>query len=114
MKRLVGIWKYIDGFSDVEFKITLKNGTFVVSGVDKYDNEIPEIYGISWRERRMTLSFSAHWSSGRFTTYKFMPSPIQGRIGVTYTYTDHEVWEAVKSNSKSNGRGKNPRRSPKR
>jgi hypothetical protein len=94
MKRLCGSWKSCDGFSDIEFTIEMKGNTLTVSGTDREDGEVAEIHGLVWDETTLVLSFSAYWrSSGRFTKYRFMPSPVRGRAEVTFTYTAQELWE---------------------
>ncbi len=94
MRRFVGTWRCADGFSEVEFTVKLKGGAFVVSGIDGYDREAPEIYDVSWNAKTSALRFSTYWSStGRFMKYTFTPSIVNRRIEVTYTYTAQELWE---------------------
>jgi len=92
-KRLAGTWKCCDGFSDVRITVRLKAGHFTVSVLDMYDGEKPEVYDIAWNEKQLELSFAVHWSSGRFVKYRFTPSLIEGRLDLTYSYVDQEVWE---------------------
>ena len=92
-KRLVGTWRCCDHFSDVVVKIGLRAGKFNVFVLDKYDGEKPEVYNVAWNEKQLELSFAAHWSSGRFVRYRFMPSLVAGRLELTFTYTDQELWE---------------------
>ena len=92
-KRLTGSWKCCDGFSDVVITIKVKAGKFFVSALDKYDGEEPEIYNITWSEKQFELSFAVHWSSGRFIKYRFMPSVVEGRLELTYSYFGQELWE---------------------
>lgn len=94
MKPLVGTWRCADGFSDVEYSIKLRAGVFTVSGVDRDDGEVPEIYDVAWNSKKRFLGFAAHWSStGRFTKYEFRPSLVNERVAVTYTYSAQELWE---------------------
>jgi hypothetical protein len=92
-RRLVGSWKCCDGFSDVVITVKLKADKFLVSVIDKYDGEEPGVYDIAWNEKQLELSFSIHWSSGRFIKYRFMPSVVNGRLELTYSYTGQELWE---------------------
>ena len=94
-KRVVGAWKCCDHFSDVVIKIGLRAGKFKVVVLDKYDDEKPEVYDIAWNEKQVELNFAVHWSSGRFIRYRFMPSVALGRLELTYSYTDQELWERV-------------------
>jgi hypothetical protein len=93
---LIGTWKCCDGFSDVQFTISTRSGLLAVDGTDTHDGEKAEIHDVVWLPDQSTLQFSAHWpSTGRFTKYRFQPSPSEGRVGVTYTYTAQEIWEKV-------------------
>jgi uncharacterized protein with WD repeat len=92
---LAGTWKCGDGFSDIEITVAFLTDKPTVSILDKYDGEIPEIFEVKWEPERSVLSFSTHWSTGRLVKYQFTPSPKLGRVGVTFSYTDHEVWERV-------------------
>lgn len=60
-KRYVGTWKYCDGFSDVEFTIKMRGPNPVVTALDRFDGEKPEIYDVAWDERQNVLSFAVHW-----------------------------------------------------
>jgi hypothetical protein len=92
-KRLTGSWKCCDGFSDVAITVRVRTGKFVVSIVDKYDGEKPEVHDIAWNEKQLELGFSVHWSSGRFIKYRFMPSVVADRLELTYSYIGQELWE---------------------
>ncbi len=89
---LVGTWKCGDGFSDVEISVDFKEDTPTVSVIDKYDDEVPKIFEVLWDAEKGQLNFGTLWSTGRFVQYTFMSSPIDGRAGVTFTYTDQELW----------------------
>jgi len=92
-KRLVGTWKCCDGFSDVAIKIAVRAGKFYVTVLDEYDDEKPDVYDVNWNEKQLELSFAVHWSSGRFIRYRFVPSVVAGRLELTFSYTDQELWE---------------------
>ena len=95
-KRYVGIWKCCDGFSDTEFTIRMRGAKPVVTVLDRADGEKPEIYDIAWDEDQHALSFAVHWSSGRFIKYRLTPSPVLGRVEVTYNLIAQELWELVR------------------
>jgi len=92
-KRLAGSWKCCDGFSDVVITIKVRADNFNVSALDEYDGEEPEVYDIAWNEKQLELSFAIHWSSGRFIKYRFMPSVVEGRLELTYSFVGQELWE---------------------
>jgi hypothetical protein len=93
---LLGTWKCCDGFSDVQFTISAEGGSLAVTGIDTHDGEKAEIHNVTWLPEEGALQFAAHWpSTGRFTKYAFRQSPVEGRAGVTYTYTAQEIWEKV-------------------
>ena len=94
---LVGTWKCCDGFSDIEIRIDFLDGKPDVSVSDKFDGEIPEVSDIRWNQEQDRLSFSTFWSSGRVVKYQFMPSPKNGRAGVTFSYVDQEIWEKIEN-----------------
>ena len=96
-KRYVGTWKCCDGFSDTEFTIKVHRAKPVVTVLDRSDGEKPEIYDVAWDEGHHTLSFAVHWSSGRFIKYRLSPSPVLGRVEVTYNVIAQELWELVRS-----------------
>ena len=94
--RFVGNWKCCDGFSDITFNIAASEGSFVVSVTDPDSSLNPEIFGTVYKPASRTLECSVHWAStGRFTKYSLIPSPVTGRVDVTFTYTATELWERV-------------------
>ena len=92
LNPLVGTWKCGDGFSDVEISVQFKGDIPSVSVVDKYDDEAPQVFEVLWDAEKGILSFGTLLSTGRFVKYSFMSSPIVGRAGVTFSYTDQELW----------------------
>lgn len=92
LNPLAGTWKCGDGFSDVEINVEFKGDAPSVSVIDKYDDEVPQIFELLWDAEKSLLSFGTLWSTGRFVKYSFMPSPIDGRAAVTFSYTDQELW----------------------
>jgi hypothetical protein len=94
--RFVGNWKCCDGFSDITFHVTASEGSFVVSVTDPDSAIKPEVFSTVYKPASRTLEFSVHWAStGRFTKYSLIPSPVTGRVEVTFTYTATELWERV-------------------
>ena len=91
--RLAGTWKHCDGFSDVEFAFSVRDGDITVSVVDTSDGETPEIYDVQWSERDLVLCFAAHWAHGRFVKYRIAVGPNADRVQATITSTHQEVWE---------------------
>jgi hypothetical protein len=91
--RIVGIWKHVDGFSDVEFTFSLDDGQLSVSVVDTADGETPEIYDVRWNESQLEISFAALWSSGRLVKYRASVGPNKDRLQATITSTWQELWE---------------------
>jgi hypothetical protein len=95
-RRFVGNWKCCDGFSDIIFHVAASESSFVVSVTDPDTPLNPEVFGIIYKPASRTLEFSVHWAStGRFTKYTLIPSPVTGRVEVTFTYTATELWERV-------------------
>lgn len=93
---LLGTWRCCDGFSDVEYTVTVNDGTLTVVGTDKHDGESAEIRDVVWSTHKNELHFSAYWpSSGRFVKYRLQPSVAPDRADVTYTYTAQETWERI-------------------
>jgi hypothetical protein len=94
--RFVGNWKCCDGFSEIIFRVAISDGSFVVSVVDPDNSSNPEVFGTTYKSASRTLEFSVHWTStGRFTKYSLIPSPVSSRVEVTFTYTATELWERV-------------------
>lgn len=48
--RIVGTWKHCDGFSDLEFTFSLRDGTVHVSVLDTDDGGQPEVMAVEWTE----------------------------------------------------------------
>lgn len=93
--RIVGTWMHRDGFSEVEFMFSIKDGSVVVAVVDKFDGETPDIYDVVWNEDQLTLRFSAHWGTGRFVKYRVAVGPDPDRAQATITSTYQELWERL-------------------
>lgn len=93
--RIIGTWKHRDGFSEVEFLISVKDGSVTVAVVDRFDGEAPEVYDVTWSESELTLKFSAHWGTGRFVKYSVAVGPDPDRAQVTMTSTYQELWERL-------------------
>jgi len=94
--RFVGSWKCCDGFSDITFRVAGMDGSFAVSVDDPDSESAPEVFGVLYQPAKRTLEFSVHWShTGRCVKYRLMPSPVAGRVDVTFTYTANELWERI-------------------
>jgi len=91
--RLAGTWKHCDGFSDVAFTFSIRDGAISVFAVDASDGETPEIYDVNWSEREFILRFVAHWNHGRLVKYQIAVGPNPDRIQATITSTRQELWE---------------------
>ena len=92
--RFIGSWKCCDGFSDITFHVSSMDGSFAVSVNDPDSDSAPEVFGVLYQPVKRTLEFSVHWShTGRCVKYRLVPSPITGRVHVTFTYTATELWE---------------------
>jgi hypothetical protein len=91
--RIVGTWKYRDGFSEVEFSFSTEGDGVAVTVVDKTDDETPEIYDVAWSEDELVLRFSVLWSTGRFAKYSVAVGPDPDRVQATITSTWQELWE---------------------
>lgn len=91
--RIAGRWKFRDGFSDIEFTITADGDDLGVDVVDTSDGERPEVFGVKWQEKDMSLLFAVHWSNGRFQKYQVAVGPDQDRVEATITSTIQEIWE---------------------
>lgn len=88
---LIGKWFNGDELaSDVEFEISGKPDSYLVSVRDAYDGEEADVFETAWDGE--VLSFAAHWSSsGRFVRYRLLLLSAN-RIDVTYTYTDSQLY----------------------
>lgn len=84
-----------DGFSDIEFSITVRGDELSVVVVDRSDGERPEVFGVHWQEQDLTLSFAVHWQSGRFQKYRVAVGPNQDRVEATITSTVQQLWERL-------------------
>lgn len=94
--RFVGSWKCCDGFSEIVFNVESVDGSFAVSVTDPDCDSTPEVFGTLYQPAKRTLEFSVHWShTGRCVKYRLIPSPVAGRVDVTFTYTAMELWERV-------------------
>ncbi len=76
----------------MEISVEFKGDIPRVSVIDKYDGEVPQLFEVLWDTEKGILTFGTLWSTGRFVKYSFMSSPIEGRAGVTFSYTDQELW----------------------
>jgi hypothetical protein len=94
--RFVGSWKCCDGFSEIVFRVENKSGSFTVSVDDPGSDSTPEVFGTLYQPAKRTLEFSVHWGdTGRCVKYRLIPSPVAGRVDVTFTYTATELWERL-------------------
>lgn len=91
--RIVGTWKHCDGFSDLEFTFSLRDGVVHVSVLDTDSGDRPEVLAVEWTENTLSLAFAVHWSTGRLSRYCFQVSPNENRGNVTVTTTYQELWE---------------------
>jgi hypothetical protein len=88
---LVGVWRPVDPFSDIEVRIARKGNRYVVSAVDTDDDQAAKVYDLSYDGE--SLHFSLYWSStGRFAKYQFRLVE-ENMMGVTFTYTSQEYWQ---------------------
>ena len=88
---LAGTWASADEhYSDVVFTIARSVDSYAVQVCDGFDGERADVYETACDGD--TLSFAAHRNStGRFARYRLLLLSAN-RIGVTYTYTDHELY----------------------
>jgi len=91
--RIAGRWKFRDGFSDIEFSITTQGDELGVVVVDTSDGERPEVFGVEWKEKDLSLSFAVHWANGRFQKYRVEIGPDMERVVATIATTVQELWE---------------------
>src|SRR5687768_984556 len=94
---LLGTWRSCDPCEEsVSYTISAEGGELVVSGIDSYDGERPEVLGVAWSQETGVLEFSAHWpSTGRLTKYRFQTPASGDRTEVSYTFTVQQIWERV-------------------
>lgn len=96
---LVGQWKSTDDFSSVSITIDASHGGFNVYAIDAHDNEVANVYDISFNGEQ--LNFNAHWTStGRLITYKFLLQSKKS-VSVTYSYTDLAKASTKRASSQS-------------
>lgn len=89
--RIVGVWKFCDGFSDVEYAISIENGVPAVRVIDTSDGESPEVMDVSWIEGQLQLCFAVHWNHGRLSRYRVSVGPRGDRVQATITSTHQEL-----------------------
>jgi len=75
---LVGSWETKEGYSSAIFTISVKNGKFVVTGVDERDGEVFEISGVSWDGK--LLQFTSLMPSTRYRTRHVFHMPKARRL----------------------------------
>jgi len=97
--RVAGLWKFCDGFSAVEYAISIENGLPAVRVIDASDGESPEVMDVSWIESKLQLGFAVHWSHGRLCRYQVSLGPRRDRVEAIITSTHQELWERVPSNT---------------
>jgi hypothetical protein len=93
--RIAGTWKFCDGFSGVEYVITVEKGIPAVRVIDTSDGESAEVMDISWIESKLQLSFAVHWNHGRLCRYRVSVGPRGDRVEATITSTHQELWERI-------------------
>lgn len=93
--RIAGTWKFCDGFSDVEYVISIENGSPVVRVVDTSDGESPEVMDVAWIDSKLQLFFAVHWSHGRLCRYQVSIGPREDRVEAIITSTRQELWEKI-------------------
>ncbi len=91
---LCGVWRYVGDDSDdyylTEYSVSVVNGEFQVSGIDRSDGEVFQISDISWNG--VTLSFHSYVpTTGRcgISQLRYIGD---GKIEFLFTFTVLEVW----------------------
>jgi hypothetical protein len=88
---LVGKWvSGTESGSEIEYTVTSHANTFRVRAVDRYDDEVADVFEITWDG--LVLSFGTLWNStGRFLRCRF-EAIAKNEVSYTYTYTANETW----------------------
>ena|ERR1700742_2702773 len=88
---LVGSWVSGTEYgSEIEFIVTSHGTGFKVRAIDRYDDEIADVFEVKWDG--LVLSFATHWNStGRFLRCRF-EAVAKNEVSYTYTYTANETW----------------------
>lgn len=85
--------------SEIEFIVTPRTGGFKVRAIDRYDNEVADVFEINWDGQ--VLSFATYWNStGRFLRCRLQALG-QDEVDYTYTYTAQETWHRKERVKKS-------------
>ena len=85
--------------SDVEYRISSKDGLYTVQAVDSFDGEEADVFDVQYQDD--ILSFATHWNSnGRLVKCKIKLLS-ENRIDFTYTYSNQEMWHKKQPNKSS-------------
>jgi hypothetical protein len=91
---LCGVWRYLEDDSDdyfrAEYTVSVSNGAFQVSGIDRSDGEAFEISDISWNG--VTLSFHSYVPSTARCGISQIRYVGDGKVEFLFTFTVLEVW----------------------
>ena len=90
---LIGTWEsQQETLSCVKYTVSYEDGQPVVTAIDSYDNETPEIYDVRWLDSEHCLYFCCYWEcSGRFLKCKMSAMPSGARVNFVYQYTGDEI-----------------------
>jgi hypothetical protein len=92
---LAGSWVSGTEFgSEIEYIVTPHASDFKVRAIDRYDNEVADVFEINWDGQ--VLSFATYWNStGRFLRCR-LQAVGRDEVEYTYTYTAQETWHRKK------------------
>jgi hypothetical protein len=92
--QLCGVWRYFGDESDdyyrAEYAVSVLNGKFQVSGIDRSDGEEFEISDISWNG--VTLTFHSYVPSTARCGISQLRYVGDGKVEFLFTFTVLEVW----------------------
>jgi hypothetical protein len=91
---LCGVWRYFEEDSDdyyrAEYTVSVENGEFQVSAIDRSDGEEFEISDISWNG--VSLSFHSYVPSTARCGINQLRYVGDGRVEFLFTFTVREIW----------------------
>ena len=89
---LVGTWQGDDEDGRVQYKVSVKNGKFHVSGVDVFDGEVLQISEVSWDAELGVLTFESLMPSIERRGVMSFRLMGENQVEVEFTFTYRRYW----------------------
>lgn len=104
---LCGVWRYFEEDSEdyyrAEYTISVSNGEFQVSAIDRSDGEKFEISDISWNG--VSLSFHSYVPSTERCGISQLRYVGDGKVEFLFTFTIREIWGRYIQDAENNEGG---------